>query len=75
MASERTIKTYGVHAKGAFLDSVRPLQPSLPIKTKGNCKEKRKSMKKVYYDENKWAKLRLFPTGFSVVEQPIVHYV
>ena len=29
--------------------------------------------KKTSYDENKWDKMRLYPTGFSVVE-PLVHY-
>ena len=32
-------------------------------------------MKIKSYDENKWAKLRLYPTGFPVVEQPLVHYI
>ena len=71
VALERTLNTHGLHAKGAFLHRLQPLPTRLPIKRKGNCK----SMKKTSYDENKWAKLRLYPTGFSVVEQPLVHYI
>ena len=73
MACERTTNTHGMHAKGAFLDRLR----SLPIKTKGNCKSMKNHlmMKITSYDENKWAKLCLYPTGFPVVEQPLVHYI
>ena len=62
-----------MQAKGAFLQTPR----RLPIKTKGNCKgiEKHLMMKITSYDEYKWAKLRLYPTGFPVIEQPLVHYI
>ena len=72
VALEKTLNTHGLHAKGAFLHRLRPLPTRLPIKRKGNCKSIKK---KHLMMGKKWAKLRLYPTGFSVVEPPLVHYI
>ena len=73
MARDRTTNKHGMHAKGAYLDTLH----CLPIKTKGNCKGMKKHlmMKITSNDENKWAKLCLYRTGFPVIEQPLVHYI